>query len=104
MPEPVGPQTATISPGSNVEVDAAQDLVLGAVAEADGLEVDRQRAVRRGSAARRHGQRLDRVQPGEAPPGGRNRPLGEVDDPAERLERPDELEHQRQEKRLARRS
>ena len=42
-------------------------------------------------------QRLDPVQPGEAPARRGDGPLAEVDDPAERLERPDELQEQRDE-------
>ena len=45
------------------------------------------------------GQRVDPVEPGEAAARRRDRALAEVDDPAERLERPDELQQQRVEER-----
>ena len=44
--------------------------------------------------ARRLGQRLDAFEPAEAASGGRERPLGQVEDPADRLERPDELQQE----------
>ena len=45
--------------------------------------------------ARRLGQRLDPVEPAEAAAGRGERPLREVENPADRLERPDELEQER---------
>ena len=95
MPEPVGPQTATISPGSIVEVEAAQHVVLAAVGEAHALEAHAERAGRQLLRRLRLGQRLDPLEPREAAAGGGERALREVRDPAERLERPDELEQQR---------
>ena len=97
MPEPVAPQTATISPGSSREVDAAQHLGARAVGEADVLEADAERAVGERPRLRRLGQRLDLLEPGEAAACRCHRTLAEVDDPAERLERPHELQQQRHE-------
>ena len=99
MPTPVGPQTATISPGVDLEIDAPEHLAAGRVAEVHVVEADRERAVRERDGSAALGERLDAVEPREAARGRRGRPLAEVDDPAERLERPDELQEQRHEER-----
>ena len=61
------------------------------------LEVDASGPAGSGFGSAGSGQRLDPVQPREAAAGRRDRALAEVDDPAERLERPDELEQERDE-------
>ena len=94
MPAPVGPQTATISPGLDRELDAGEHLGPGAVGEADVLELHAELALRQLRRVRRLGDRLDPLQPGEAARRGRGRALAEREDPAERLERPDELQEQ----------
>src|SRR6185437_11139189 len=78
---------------------AAQHLAAGEVAEADVLEANLERAVRDPARRAGLGQRRDVLEPREAPAGGRERALAEVRDPAERLERPDELEQELDEER-----
>ncbi len=95
MPAPVEPQTATISPGATLELERVEHGGLAAVGEAHRLEAHGQRPRRQMPRRRRLGQRLDPLEPGEAAARRRERPLAEVRDPAERLERPDELEQQR---------
>src|SRR5918992_1244249 len=82
---------------SDGEVDAAQHLRAAAVGEADGRELDRERPPRQRLRLRGDGEGFDAVEPGEAAPGGCHRALAQVDDPAEGLERPHELEQQRDE-------
>ena len=77
----------------------AEHLAARRIAEVDVVEPDGQGAVRERHGSRALGERLDPVEPGEAPRRGRGRPLAEVDDPTERLERPDELQEQRHEER-----
>ena len=84
---------------SDLEIDARQHLAADAVAEVDAFHPDRQRAVGEMLGMGGLGQRLDRVEPGEGARCGRRCALPEVDDPAERLERPDELQQQRDEER-----
>jgi hypothetical protein len=45
------------------------------------------------------GQQRDLVQPGERAAGGGQRPLAEIEDPTDRLQRPDELEQKLDEER-----
>ncbi len=72
-----------------------EDVDLAAVREPHRLEPDGERSRRQ--LLRRGGlrQRRDSLEPREAASRGRERALPEVRDPAERLERPDELEQQR---------
>ena len=77
------------------EVEFVQHVHLAAVREAHILEAHADRAGRKRSRIRRLGQRLDSVEPAEAAARGRKRPLREVEDPADRLERPHELQQQR---------
>src|SRR6478609_3444763 len=51
--------------------------------------------MRKMARAHRLGQRLDPVEPAEAAPGRSQRPLRQVENPADCLERPDELEEER---------
>ena len=82
-----------------LEVDAAQHIVLGRVGEVDPLEPHRERSSGQRRGMFRLGQRADPVEPREAAAGRRDRPLAEVDDPAQRLERPRELQEQGVEQR-----
>ena len=84
---------------SDLEIDARQHLAADAVAEVDALHPDRQRPVGEVLGMGGLGQRLDRVEPREGARCGGRCALPEVDDPAERLERPDELQQQRDEER-----
>ena len=78
------------------EVEVVQHVHLAAVREAHVLEADVERALlRKASWTRRLGQRLDPVEPAEAATGRGERPLCQVENPADGLERPDELEEQR---------
>ena len=72
----------------------AQHLLLAAVGEAHRLEADAEQARRQPLRLRGLRQRRDPLEPREASAGRRERALREVRDPAERLERPHELEQQ----------
>ena len=94
MPAPVGPQIGDDLARLQREVDARKHLRPGAVREAHPLEGDSQRPDRQLGGMRRLGDRLDPAQPGEAARRRRRRTLCEREDPAERLERPDQLQQQ----------
>src|SRR5205814_5282604 len=85
--------------GLRLEVDAAEHLAPRRVTEADAVEAHAERALGQPPRARRLRQRRDVLEPGEAAAGRGERALAEVRDPAERLERPHELEQELDEER-----
>ena len=95
LPEPVGPQTATISPGSTTRSRSRSTSVSPPYAKCTASKRTPSGPAGSGLGCGRLRQRLDPLEPREAAAGRRERPLAEVRDPAERLERPDELEQQR---------
>ena len=72
-----------------------QHVNLAAVREAHVLEAHPDLSGRKRPRVRGLGQRLDSVEPAEAATGGSERSLCEVENPADRLERPDELQQER---------
>ena len=95
MPEPVGPQTATISPGSTTRSRSRSTSSSPPYAKCTASKRTPSGPAGRCLRRLRLGQRLDPLEPREAAARRRERALREVRDPAERLERPDELEQQR---------
>src|SRR5262249_53674074 len=82
--------------GLHDQVELVEYVHLAAVGEAHLLEAETDRLVRREMARpRRLRQRLDAVEPAEAATGRGQRALREVEDPADGLERPDELQQER---------
>src|SRR5262249_11446665 len=82
--------------GLDDEVEPVQHVHLAAVREAQVLEAEAKSPVlRQVPRALRRGQRLDAVEPAEAATGGGECALREVENPADRLERPDELQQER---------
>src|SRR5205823_10960505 len=81
--------------GLDREIEVAQDAALAAVRELHRLEAHSDRAGRQVLRLGGLGQRLDSFEPRKAPSGRGERALSQVRDPAEGLERPDELEEQR---------
>ena len=78
----------------DVEARAAQHLLARQVRGADVLVAHVERPGGERPRRRRLRERGDPLEPGEAAAGGGDRALAEVDDPAERLERPCELEEE----------
>ena len=103
LPAPVGPQIATIWPAA---MSRSTPRSTGSRPSSATARRRTARRARRRAAVRAGGlgERLDAVEPGEAAAGRGDRSLAEVDDPAECLQRPHELQQQRvEEDELARR-
>ena len=93
LPEPVGPQTARISPAGTSRSMPAQHRLLARVGEVDVLRSCSPRPPS-GSVGRlvRLRQVRDLLQPGERAARRGDRALRQVEDPAQRLERPRQLQ------------
>ena len=80
--------------GLDGQIDPAQDVGLRSVREVDVLEAHAERSIRQLLRVRRLRQRLNSLEPREAAAGRGDRALTQVDDPADRLERPHELQQE----------